>query len=71
MPIGAKLAVIGEYASLSADSTAANDDVKVGTLATTYAMSKRTTAYAGFVAKRSQVLNADTNTYAVGLRHMF
>ncbi len=71
VPIGAKLAVIGEYASLSADSTAANDDVKVGTLATTYAMSKRTTAYAGFVAKRSQVLNADTNTYAVGLRHMF
>ncbi len=71
VPIGAKLAVIGEYASLSADSTAANDDVKVGTLATTYAMSKRTTAYAGFVAKRSQVLNADTNTYSVGLRHMF
>ena len=71
VPIGAKLAVIGEYASLSADSTAANDDVKVGTLATTYAMSKRTTAYAAFVAKRSQDLNADTNTYAVCLRHMF
>ena len=71
VPIGAKLAVIGEFASLSVDSTAANDDVKVGTLATTYALSKRTTAYAAFVAKRSQDLNADTNTYAVGLRHMF
>lgn len=71
VPIGSKVAVIGEYASLSADSTAANDDVKVGTLVTTYALSKRTTAYAGFVAKRSQVLNADTNTYALGLRHMF
>ena len=71
VPIGAKLAVIGEFASLSVYSTAANDDVKVGTLATTYALSKRTTAYAGFVAKRSQVLNADTNTYALGLRHMF
>ena len=71
VPIGAKLAVIGEFASLSVDSTAANDDVKVGTLATTYALSKRTTAYAAFVAKRSQDLNADTNTYALGLRHMF
>ncbi|MBK7648492.1 MAG: porin [Betaproteobacteria bacterium] len=71
VPIGAKLAVIGEFASLSVDSTAANDDVKVGTLATTYALSKRTTAYAAFVAKRSQDLNADTNTYALGLRHAF
>ena len=71
VPIGAKVNVIGEFASLSADSTVANDDVKVGTLATTYALSKRTTAYAGFVAKRSQVLNADTNTYALGLRHAF
>lgn len=71
VPIGAKVNVIGEFASLSVDSTVDNDDVKVGTLATTYALSKRTTAYAGFVAKRSQVLNADTNTYALGLRHMF
>lgn len=71
VPIGSKVAVIGEYASLNVDSTAANDDIKAGTLAATYALSKRTTAYAGFVAKRSQVLNADTNTYALGLRHAF
>ena len=70
-PIGAKVAVIAEYAALNVGSTLGEDNVKAATLASTYALSKRTTAYAGFVAKRSQVLNADTNTYGVGLRHMF
>ena len=71
VPVGAKVAVIAEYAALNMASTVGEDNVKVGTLASTYALSKRTTAYAGIVAKRSQVLNADTNTYGVGLRHMF
>lgn len=70
-PIGAKVGVIAEYAALNVGSTVGEDNVKVGTLATTYALSKRTTAYAGMVAKRSQVLNSDSNTYGVGLRHMF
>jgi predicted porin len=70
-PIGAKVAVIAEYAALNIGSVAGEDNVKVGTLATTYALSKRTTAYAGVVAKRSQVLNSDQNTYGLGLRHMF
>lgn len=70
-PIGAKVAVIAEYAALNVASTVGEDNVKVGTLATTYALSKRTTAYAGVVAKRSQVLNSDQNTYGLGLRHMF
>lgn len=70
-PIGAKVAVIAEYAALNVASTVAEDNVKVGTLATTYALSKRTTAYAGVVAKRSQVLNSDQNTYGLGLRHSF
>lgn len=71
VPVGAKVGVIAEYAALNVGSTAPEDNVKVGTLATTYALSKRTTAYAGVVAKRSQVLNSDQNTYAMGLRHSF
>jgi len=71
VPVGAKVAVIAEYAALNVGSTSGEDNVKVGTLASTYALSKRTTAYAGIVAKRSQVANSDQNTYAVGLRHMF
>ncbi|PKO36176.1 MAG: porin [Betaproteobacteria bacterium HGW-Betaproteobacteria-6] len=75
VPVGAKVAVIAEYASLNVGSTANADNVKVGTLASTYALSKRTTAYAGIVAKRVQsdigTQGLDTNTYAVGLRHAF
>lgn len=70
-PIGAKVAVIGEYAHLSVKSTSDADNVNAATLATTYSLSKRTTAYAGFVARRSQVLNADSNSYLVGVRHSF
>lgn len=71
VPVGAKVGVIAEFASLSKKSTVGDDNVRAFTLASTYSLSKRTTAYAGLVAKRSQVLNADTNTYAVGLRHSF
>ncbi|MBU1365369.1 MAG: porin [Gammaproteobacteria bacterium] len=75
VPIGAKVAVIAEYAALNVGSTLGADNVKVGTLASTYSLSKRTTAYAGVVAKRVQsdigAQGLDTNTYAVGLRHTF
>jgi len=75
-PIGAKVGVIAEYAALNVGSTTASDNVKVGTLAATYSLSKRTTAYAGMVAKRVQSTDlgaqgTDSNTYAMGLRHMF
>jgi predicted porin len=71
-PIGAKVAVIAEFANMSIKSTGVGveDNVRAGTLATTYALSKRTTAYAGIVAKRVQN-GTDTNTYALGLRHSF
>ncbi len=75
VPVGAKVGVIAEYAALNVGSTAGADNVKVGTLAATYALSKRTTAYAGIVAKRVQsdvgAQGADTNIYATGLRHSF
>ena len=75
VPVGAKVGVIAEYAALNVGSTAGADNVKVGTLAATYALSKRTTAYAGMVAKRVQsdvgAQGADTNIYATGLRHSF
>ena len=80
-PIGAKVGVIAEFAQNRIGTTPGKDNVNVGTLATTYALSKRTTAYAGFVAKRASndttrntTTNpylTDTNTYAVGLRHAF
>lgn len=72
-PIGAKVAVIGEYAHVSVKSTVGADNVNAATLAATYALSKRTTAYAGIVGKRVQgtTIGNDTNTYAVGLRHSF
>lgn len=76
VPVGAKVALITEFAHLSKKSTAFEDNVNVLTLASTYALSKRTTAYAGFVAKRTQngigsTFTADTNTYGLGLRHSF
>jgi predicted porin len=76
VPVGAKVAVIGEFggAIVKSDTVAGvnpENNVRAGTVAATYALSKRTTAYAGMVAKRSQVVNSDTNTYAIGLRHSF
>jgi predicted porin len=74
VPVGAKVGVIAEYAHTAVKSTAVSDNVAAATLAATYSLSKRTTAYAGMVAKRVQsdvVQGTDTNTYAMGLRHMF
>ena len=71
VPVSAKGAVIGEYAKLAKDTTAANDDVKAFTLAYAHSLSARTTAYAAFNAKNSDVAGADVNVYGVGLRHSF
>jgi len=79
-PIGAKVAVIGEYAGLRVKSDTVGgvnpaNNVQAATLAATYSLSKRTTAYAGVVARRvdnaANAATGDTNTYAVGLRHSF
>ncbi|MDD2885418.1 MAG: porin [Dechloromonas sp.] len=70
-PVSAKVAVIGEFASLSMDSTVAADDVKAITLASTYSLSKRTTAYAAINQRNPEGGNNNVNTYGVGLRHSF
>ena len=74
VPVGAKVAVIAEYAHTSRNSTSVSDNVNAATVAATYALSKRTTAYAGMKAVRAQsdaVQGLDTNTYLAGVRHMF
>lgn len=70
-PIGAKVAVIGEYAKLAKDSTSIADDSKAFTLASTYALSKRTTGYAAFVHLNPEGSDNNVNTYGVGVRHSF
>lgn len=80
VPVTAKIAVIGEYAQAKLDQGAGNSDNKdkAFTLASTYSLSKRTTAYAAF-ARQTFNNNADkadwernkTNYYGVGLRHAF
>ena len=70
-PIGAKVGVIAEYAALSQDKTAAADDQKAWTLASTYSLSKRTTAYAGVVQRNPEGGSNNVTTYAAGLRHSF
>ena len=70
-PIGAKAAVIGEYAKLSQDQTPGADDQKAWTVAGTYSLSKRTTAYAGVVQTNPEGANNNLTTYAAGLRHSF
>ncbi|MBL8430264.1 MAG: porin [Dechloromonas sp.] len=72
VPVGAKVAVIAEYAHNTVKSTAAKDNVHAATVAATYALSKRTTAYAGITGKRvDNAKDGDSNAYLVGLRHMF
>ncbi len=69
VPVSAKAAVIAEYAQAKInDSTDSN---KAYTLAATYSLSKRTTAYAGYVGVRPDAANQDLNIYAAGLRHSF
>ncbi|AXS80802.1 porin [Dechloromonas sp. HYN0024] len=75
VPVSAKVALIAEYGHTAVKSTAVEDNVSAATVAATYSLSKRTTAYAGVAAKRVQSNAAaqglDQNTYALGLRHAF
>jgi len=60
-PVSAAGTIIASYASFKQNQTAANDDVKSWTLAYTHALSKRTTAYAGYTK-----VNDDRATVTVG-----
>ncbi|MFV0370910.1 MAG: porin, partial [Azonexus sp.] len=73
VPVTAKIGVIGEYAQAKLDQGAGNSDDKnkAYTLAATYSLSKRTTAYAAFVAVRPDAKDSDVNIYGAGLRHAF
>ena len=70
VPVGAKVGVIAEFAHTSVKNSIAEDNVNAATVAATYSLSKRTTAYTGVAAKRVQN-STDTNTYVLGLRHSF
>lgn len=79
VPVTAKIAVIGEYAQAKLDQGVNSDNKdKAYTLAATYSLSKRTTAYAAFAhqqfnnnASKTTWQRNDTNYYGVGLRHAF
>ena len=80
VPVTAKIAVIGEYAQAKLDQGAGNSDNKdkAYTLAATYSLSKRTTAYAAFAhqqfnnnASKATWQRNDTNYYGAGIRHAF
>lgn len=73
VPVTAKIGVIGEYAQAKLDQGTGNSDDKnkAYTLAATYSLSKRTTAYAAFVAVRPDANNSDVNIYGAGIRHAF
>jgi len=80
VPVTAKIAIIGEYAQAKIDQGAGNSDNKdkAFTLASTYSLSKRTTAYAAFARQtfnnnddKDTVFRNKTNYYGVGLRHAF
>ena len=83
VPVTAKIAVIGEYAQAKLDQgpNASDNKDKAYTIAATYSLSKRTTAYAAFASQDynnrtyNNVTKAgsrlDTNYYGVGLRHAF
>jgi len=71
-PVTAKIGVIGEYAKLYTKDGVNDNNRYAWTLAGTYSLSKRTTAYAGVVAdRRETAAGLDDTTYAVGLRHSF
>jgi len=70
-PVTAKIGVIGEYSKLYQGNTAAKDNVYSATLAGTYSLSKRTTAYAAVNTLNADGANNTVNTYGLGLRHSF
>ncbi len=66
-PVGAKAAVIAEYAHVGVNSTAGDDNVNAATLAATYSLSKRTTAYAGYNSiSRNNGVNVTVTGYQNG-----
>lgn len=79
VPVTAKIAVIGEYAQAKLDQGVNSDNKdKAYTLAATYSLSKRTTAYAAFAhqqfnnnASKATWQRNDTNYYGAGIRHAF
>lgn len=79
VPVTAKIAVIGEYAQAKIDQGDDSDNKdKAFTLAATYSLSKRTTAYAAFARQtfnnnddKDTVYRNKANYYGVGLRHAF
>ena len=79
VPVTAKAALIAEYAKLSVDykDGVKSDGRYAGTVAATYSLSKRTTAYAGVVLDRQDnnfggvKKGVDTTVYAAGVRHAF
>ncbi len=68
VPVTAKIAVIGEYAQSKWKGEGRD---KAWTLAATYSLSKRTTAYAGYVGINPDGKKNDESRYGVGLRHAF
>ena len=84
VPVTAKIAVIGEYAQAKnqLERGESDDKNKAFTLAATYSLSKRTTAYAAFArqtfnnkeydsADKFDSYRLNTNIYGIGLRHAF
>lgn len=81
VPVG-KGTIVGQFAKNSIKSTPAKDNAKAFTVAYTYAMSKRTTAYGGISTVRNEagsalgILNTpnpdgNATVYALGMRHSF
>lgn len=83
VPVTAKATLVLQGAKSNIKNTTADDDSRAYTLAGTYALSKRTTAYAGYtrvvnetaasrtVAGTSLVPDAGNSGLAVGVRHTF
>jgi predicted porin len=82
MPVGAAGTAILTYGKSSIGETAADDDAKAWTVAYLHALSKRTTAYAGYnrvnnntAATNKSIITpiagGDSSALIVGLRHSF
>ena len=70
-PFGATTVYFG-YATAKSETTAGVETKRAGfDLAATYALSKRTTAYAGYKTFEIKDANKETNAFGVGVRHVF
>lgn len=74
-PVTAAGTVIASYAKGSYDTVAAPtgglDVAKSWTVAYTHGLSKRTTAYAGYMNSKTDAANSSVNAMVAGLRHSF